>query len=181
MKPTKFLTSSVVGDAAPPIAAVTLIQLNELTTLVFIESDGPLTKKDTVPICVITLTPKLLPVPPPILYCINMVVLALTVLPNAKLLEYLYKFKLYPSLANSRNCSSADCVPPPKVIFKNPSGVNSVINLSLVVTYLPTLIPGWSETLVGSSMNTLSSINALTSYHLLSAPKNSCDEGIFAY
>ena len=93
-------------------------------------------------------------------------VLALSVLPKAKLFEYLYKSNLYPFLANSANCSSADWLPPPKVIFKNPSGVNSVINLLDAVTYLPIFIPGLSETLVGSSIKTLSSINAFTSYHL---------------
>ena len=47
--------------------------------------------------------------------------------------------------------------------------------------YLPTLIPGWSETLVGSSIKTLSSANESTSYHLFSTPKNSAVEGILVY
>ena len=42
-------------------------------------------------------------------------------------------------------------------------------------------MPGWSDTLVGSSTKTLSSTRALTSYHLLSLPKNSCGEGTLAY
>jgi len=51
----------------------------------------------------------------------------------------------------------------------------------LVVIYFPTLTPGWSETLVGSSIKTLSSAKAFTSYHLLSNPKNSCGWGIVLY
>ena len=47
--------------------------------------------------------------------------------------------------------------------------------------YLPTLIPGWSETFVGSSTNTLSSANASTSYHLFDTPKNSAAVGMFVY
>ena len=54
-----------MGAGAPPIAAVTFVHLRELTTVVFTDSEGPLTKNETVPIWVITLTPKLLLVPPP--------------------------------------------------------------------------------------------------------------------
>jgi len=47
---TKFLTSSIVGNPAPPIAAVTLLHLKDETTEVFNTSEGPFTKNDTVPI-----------------------------------------------------------------------------------------------------------------------------------
>jgi hypothetical protein len=55
------------------------------------------------------------------------------------------------------------------------------MNLVGAGTYLPTFTPGWSDTFVGSSTKTLSCINASTSYHLLSNPKNSLSVGIFAY
>ena len=97
------------------------------------------------------------------------------------LLEYLCKSKVTPSVVNWFNWSWAVFVPPPNVIFLNPSGVYSVINLSCVWIYLPTLIPGWSETLVGSSIKTLSSAKASTSYHLFDKPKNSAVVGIFVY
>ena len=45
-----FLTSSVDGGFAPPIAAVTLDIVSELTTLELIVSDGPVTAKSIVPI-----------------------------------------------------------------------------------------------------------------------------------
>jgi hypothetical protein len=44
--------------------------------------------------------------------------------------------------------------------------VYSEINLLEVVIYKPTLTPGWSETFVGSSTNTLSSTRASTSKNL---------------
>jgi hypothetical protein len=47
---TMFLTSSVVGGLAPPMAAVTLLHCKLLITLLFTLSDGPLTANDTVPI-----------------------------------------------------------------------------------------------------------------------------------
>ena len=39
-------------------------------------------------------------------------------------------------------------------------------------------MPGWSDTFVGSSIKTLSSARASTSYHLLETPKNSEVVGI---
>jgi hypothetical protein len=46
--------------------------------------------------------------------------------------------------------------------------------------YFPTLTPGWSETLVGSSTNTLSSASADTSYLLPASLKKSCAVGMLA-
>jgi len=68
---------------------------------------------------------------------------------------------------NSCNCSSGVVVPPPKFILQYPSGVYSETNRVSVSIYFPTLIPGWSAGLVGSSTNILDSANASTSYHLL--------------
>jgi hypothetical protein len=45
-----FLTSSVVGGLAPPIAAVTLLHCKLLMTFLLALSDGPFTANDTVPI-----------------------------------------------------------------------------------------------------------------------------------
>ena len=47
--------------------------------------------------------------------------------------------------------------------------------------YLPTLIDGSSDGFVGSSINTLPSAKAGTSYHLPLTPKNSCGVGTFEY
>ena len=64
--------------------------------------------------------------------------------------------KPFPSRAKSRNCCSAEIFPPPNVSLQKPSGVYSEINFCDVEMYLPTLIPGWSDGLVGSSTKTLS-------------------------
>ena len=92
---------------------------------------------------------------------------------------YLLKSNPLPSRANSLSCSSAEIFPPPNVNLQKLSDVYSDINLFDVVIYVPTLIPGWSDTFVGSSIKTLSWTKASTSYHL-SGPnvKKSCGFGI---
>ena len=83
LKDTKFLTSSVVGGFAPPIAAVTLLHRRLLITLLFTLSEGPFTANETVPIWLIVLIPILLDKPPPILYWINKVVFGVKAAPKA--------------------------------------------------------------------------------------------------
>ena len=72
----------------------------------------------------------------------NKVLFDFNALPKPKLLVYREISIPLPSLANSLNCSSAETFPPPKVSFKNPSGVYSVINFCEVDMYLPTFTPG---------------------------------------
>ena len=77
------------------------------------------------------------------------------------------------------NCCSGVVVPPPNCIFKNPSGVYSVMNLFSVFMYLPTFIPALSIGFVGSSIKTVFSTNESTSYHLLVELRNSENVGVF--
>ena len=77
----------------------------------------------------ITFVPKLVPKPPPILYCTNRVEFGVNADPKDMLLEYLCKSIVAPNVVNWSRASCAVFVPPPKVNFLNPSGVYSLINL----------------------------------------------------
>jgi len=86
-----------------------------------------------------------------------------------------------PVLANSASWSSAVTVALPNCTLQYPSGVYSDINLFSVSIYLPTLIPGLSDALLGSSTKIVFSANASTSYHLSGEVINSSYVGGLEY
>ena len=97
----------------------------------------------------------------------NNVVLGLTTEPKDILFINLLRFTFIPYFAKSFNRFCDLLLPLPNVKKKNPSGVNSVINLSSANIYLPDLIPGLSAGIDGSISNISDSAKAFTSYHLL--------------